>query len=202
MSCVAQVVVVAGPSGAGKSALCRRLALPTVNLDHFYKDGSDPSLPRTEIRPGHQIVDWDDPASWARNEAIAALERLCTTGVADLPVYDIAHDARVGRIQLDLAGASYFLAEGIFAHEVVADCRALDCLADAVCVRNNPMVTFWRRLSRDLREHRKPPLVLVRRGLHLLRAEPGIVARAVEAGCVPLTPHEAYERVAARVAPG
>ena len=38
-------------------------------------------------------------------------------------------------------------------------------LAAAYCVRQHPLVTFWRRLTRDLREHRKPPLVLVRRGV-------------------------------------
>ena len=65
---------------------------------------------------------------------------------------------------LDLEGSPLFVAEGIFAHHVVAKCRENGMLAAAYCVRQHPTVTFWRRLTRDLREHRKPPLVLVRRG--------------------------------------
>ena len=64
-------------------------------------------------------------------------------------------------------------------------------LAAAYCVRQHPLVTFWRRLTRDLREHRKPPLVLVRRGLALLRDQRGVVADAVAHGCRPVTPEEA-----------
>ena len=70
-------------------------------------------------------------------------------------------------------------------------------LADAVCVRNHPMVTFWRRLTRDLREHRKPPLVLLRRGWLLMRAEPDVVTHAMACGCVAMTPDEAYARLSA-----
>ena len=37
-------------------------------------------------------------------------------------------------------------------------------------MRNPRLLTFWRRLGRDLRGHRKPPLLLLRRG-RLMRAE-------------------------------
>ena len=53
------------------------------------------------------------------------------------------------------------------------------------------MVTFWRRLTRDLREHRKPPLVLVRRGLALMRDQRRVVSHAVALGCEPVTPEQA-----------
>jgi len=75
-----RVIVVAGPSGSGKSRLCARLGLPTVNLDDFYKDGSDPTLPRLETG----AVDWDDPASWLKQQAVAAVHHLCLTRSADL----------------------------------------------------------------------------------------------------------------------
>ena len=175
----ARVVVVAGPSGSGKSRLCDRLhaalGVPTVNLDDFYKDGDDPTLPRTRLTD-RSLVDWDDPASWSCDEAPDALEALCRGGVADVPVYDISRDGRVGTRTVRVGPTSYVVAEGLFAQEVVAGCRERGLLADAVCVRNHPAVTFWRRLTRDLREHRKPPLVLLGRGWRLMRAEPAVVA--------------------------
>lgn len=196
----ARVIVVAGPSGSGKSRLCRRLAtdfgLPVLNLDDFYKDGTDPSLPRTHLPAGRQIADWDDPASWLRDEAVDALERLCRTGSCEVPVYDITRDGRVGSRLVGLGGASYLLAEGIFADQVVGPCRERGILGDAVCVRNPRLLTFWRRLTRDLREGRKAPWVLVRRGVALLRSEPAVVARAAEQGCVVLTSPRAYDRLA------
>ena len=91
----------------------------------------------------------------------------------------------------------YVVAEGLFAQEVVAGCRDRGLLADAVCVRNHRLVTFWRRFTRDLREHRKPPLVLLRRGWLLMRAEPEVVSHAVSCGCRPMSPHEAFEQLSA-----
>jgi uridine kinase len=199
----ARVIVVAGPSGSGKSRLCDRLAdglgLPVVNLDDFYKDGDDPTLPRVALPGGGSIVDWDDPASWLPDEAMTTLLELCESGRAELPVYDIAHDGRVGRQTVELGPAAYVVVEGVFADEVVAPCRAAALLADAVCVDNGRLVTFWRRLSRDLREGRKPPWVLVRRGLALMRREPDVLARASAAGCVLATSDGAYDRLHALV---
>jgi uridine kinase len=191
----ARVVVVAGPSGSGKSRLCRRLGLPFVNLDDFYKDGDDATLPRMTLPGGETMIDWDDPGSWLCEEAVDALEQLSRHGVAEVPVYEIAKDGRTGHRKVDIGEAPYFVAEGIFAQEVVTLCRARGFLADAVCVRNHPVVTFWRRLTRDLRERRKPPHVLLRRGWLLMRQEPRIVAHAVTLGCEPMTPDEAYDRV-------
>jgi uridine kinase len=57
--------------------------------------------------------------------------------------------------------------------------------ADAVVVRRSRVKNFLRRLRRDLAEHRKPPLTLVRRGLTLLRAEPSVVRRQMALGCRP-----------------
>jgi uridine kinase len=193
---LARVVVLAGPSGSGKSRLADRLGLPVLRLDDFYKSGGDPSLPRISAGANSGLVDWDDPASWLQDDALAAMEALCRDGAAEVPVYDIAHDGRTGWQRLDLDGSPFVVAEGIFAQEVVPRLAAEGLLAAAYCVRQRPVVTFWRRLVRDLRERRKPPLVLVRRGLALMRAQRDVVAHAVELGCTAVSPDEAAAGVA------
>ncbi len=195
----AQVVVLAGPSGAGKSRLAERLGLPVLRLDDFYKDGDDPSLPRITTGANAGLVDWDHPESWHEADALASLRELCATGRSEVPVYEISQNGRCGVRTVDLGGSTRFVAEGIFAPEVVAACREEGMLAAAYCITQHPLVTFWRRLTRDLRERRKPPLVLLRRGWLLLRAEPQVVAHAVELGCAPVTSEQAYRRISALV---
>lgn len=174
----ARVVLLTGPSGSGKSSLVRRLGMASVALDDFYHDHDHPGMPR---RFG--IADWDSPDSWDGDGALAALVELCTTGHADLPIYDIPTSSRTGTTHADLTGEPIIIAEGIFASELVAGCRAEGILADAICVTRPRLVTFWFRLLRDLGESRKPPLTLVRRGWGLLRDEPALVQHWVSQGC-------------------
>jgi len=112
-----------------------------------------------------------------------------------VPVYDISQSGRCGTQVLDLGDHHLFVAEGIFAQEIVGTCGDAGLLAAAYCVRQHPMVTFWRRLTRDLRERRKAPLVLVRRGLALMHDQRRVVFHAVERGCSPVTPDEAYAAI-------
>jgi uridine kinase len=210
----ARVIVLAGPSGAGKSRLAERLGhrfgWPTLRLDDFYRDGDEPGLPRIQGghptgRPGRRLlrngnrglVDWDHPGTWHRDDAVAALLELCRTGATDGPLYSISESRRTGAQRLDLGGAAVFCAEGIFAPDVVAACRDAGVLEAAYCVTQHPAVTFWRRLTRDLREHRKPPPVLVRRGIALARGQREVVRRAVEAGCRVATGDKAYDEIVA-----
>ncbi len=195
------MIVLAGPSGAGKSRLAARVGLPVLRLDDFYKNGGDPSLPVILDGANAGITDWDDPASWLPDDAVATIATLCGDGRAEVPIYEIARNGRCGSRVLDLAGSSLFLAEGIFAQDIVAACRERGLLAAAFCVRQHPMKTFWRRLTRDLREHRKPPLVLLRRGLVLMRNQRRVVENAVAKGCVPATPEEALAQIRSLLAP-
>ena len=105
-------MLLAGPSGSGKTHLAEESGLPMLDLDDFYKDGDDPTLPR---HPTLGIVDWDDPASWDLQGALAALEQVCRDGWADVPVYDIAHDGRVGERRFSVGDAPVFVGTGIFA---------------------------------------------------------------------------------------
>lgn len=191
----ARVIVLAGPSGAGKSHLAERLGLPVLRLDDFYKNGDDATLPVISHGANAGITDWDHPDSWLPDDAVAALERLCREGRVDVPVYEIAQNGRCGWQTLDLGGRSLVIAEGIFAQDVVRACERAGILASAYCVRQHPVKTFWRRLTRDLREHRKPPLVLVRRGWALMRDQRHVVEDAVTKGCRPVTPDEAYAAI-------
>ncbi|MBF4161797.1 uridine kinase family protein [Nocardioides acrostichi] len=178
----ARVVVLAGPSGSGKSRLAARLGLPVLRLDDFYRDGDT-------------SVDWDHPDSWLLDDAVTCLLALCREGRAEVPVYDIGASARTGWQTFDLGGHDRFVAEGIFAPLVVAPMQDAGLLAGAFCVRRTAFVTFWLRLARDLREHRKPPALLVRRGLALARAQGAVVQDAVSHGCTPLTPGQVVARL-------
>ncbi|MBB6435086.1 uridine kinase family protein [Streptomyces candidus] len=193
----ARVVLLAGPSGSGKSSLAARAGLPVLRLDDFYKEHDDPTLPQVE---GSTDIDWDSPLSWDADVAVAAILELCRTGRTTVPVYDIATSARVSEEALDIARTPLFVAEGIFAADIVARCRELGVLADALCLRGRPFTTFRRRLLRDVREGRKSVPFLVRRGWRLMRAEPGIVARHVALGAHACGKDEALGRLAGAAA--
>ncbi|MFI7010106.1 ATP-binding protein [Streptomyces sp. NPDC050145] len=192
-----RVVLVSGPSGSGKSSFAARSGLPVLCLDDFYKEADDPTLP---LVPGTSDIDWDSPASWDVEAALDAIAELCAKGRTQVPVYDIATSSRVGAESLDIARTPLFLAEGIFAADIVARCRDLGVLADALCLRGRPSTTFRRRLLRDLKEGRKSVPFLLRRGWRLMRAERAIVARQVAFGAHPCGKDEALGRVAAAAA--
>lgn len=190
-------MLLCGPSGSGKSSFAARSGLPVLCLDDFYKEGDDPTLPQV---PGSSDIDWDSPASWDADVAVAAIKELCRTGRTRVPVYDIATSARVGQEDLEIERTPVFIAEGIFAADIVERCREIGVLADAICLRGRPATTFRRRLVRDLREGRKSVPFLLRRGWRLMRAERAIVARQAALGADPCGGEEAVGRVAAAAA--
>ncbi|MGW7239093.1 uridine kinase family protein [Streptomyces sp. NPDC054804] len=190
----ARVVLLCGPSGSGKSLVAARSGLPVLRLDDFYKEGDDPTLP---LVAGSSDIDWDHPESWDAEVAVEAIARLCATGSTPVPVYDIALSARTGEEPLHIGRTPLFIAEGIFAAEIVERCRELGLLADALCLNRGPMRTFRRRFLRDLKEGRKSVPFLLRRGWRLMRAERAIVARQVSLGAHPCDRDEALGRLAA-----
>ncbi|WP_343246183.1 ATP-binding protein [Streptomyces sp. SID5785] len=192
-----RVVLVSGPSGSGKSSFAARSGLPVLCLDDFYKEADDPTLP---LVPGTADIDWDSPGSWDADAALAAISDLCAKGRTQVPVYDISTSSRTGSEAFDIARTPLFLAEGIFAADIVHRCRDLGVLADALCLRGRPSTTFRRRLLRDLRESRKSVPFLLRRGWRLMRTERSIVARQVSLGAHPCGKDEALGRVAAAAA--
>ncbi|WP_432037259.1 ATP-binding protein [Streptomyces cucumeris] len=195
----ARVVLLAGPSGSGKSSLAARTGLPVLNLDDFYKEGDDPTLPKL-AEDGS--TDWDSPLSWDADAAVAAVEELCRTSRTTVPVYDIASSSRVGAEPLHIGRTPLFVAEGIFAADIIGRCRELGLLADAICLRGRPSTTFRRRLLRDLREGRKSASYLVRRGWRLMRSERGIVARQTALGAYACDRDAALGRIAAAAVAG
>ena len=179
------VVIVAGPSGVGKSHLAEVLGWSVLRLDDFYREVDDPELPRSDLG----IPDWDDPGSWDAVAAVGAIAELCAGGTARVPVYDISTSRRVGSRELRVG--EQFIAEGLFAPAIVGACRDAGLLDAALCLRRHRLVTFVLRLGRDLREARKPPWILLRRGWRLLHEDDRIVADALAAGCKPMSPRRA-----------
>lgn len=179
---LARVVLIGGASGSGKSRIAERSGLPLLRLDDFYRDHDDPELPR--LPTGE--VDWDHPGSWHLDRAADALEQLARTGRTSVPVYDISRSAAVGTRELTLSGARLFVAEGIFVAEVLPHVERRGILEDALCVHRSRWLTMGLRFARDLRERRKSPAFLVRRGLLLARREPAIVRQLTDAGCRPM----------------
>lgn len=176
----------AGPSGSGKSHLAAVLGWPVLRLDDFYRDVDAPSMPRSTLG----IVDWDHPDSWDAVAAVGAIAELCASGTAEVPVYDIATSRCTGTQRLDVPDGR-FIAEGLFAPVIVDACREAGLLDRAICLRRHSLLTFALRLFRDLREGRKSPWVLIRRGWRLRQDEPRIVAEAVAHGCEPMSPRTA-----------
>ncbi|MEW1871198.1 MULTISPECIES: uridine kinase [Streptomyces] len=189
----ARVVLLCGPSGSGKSLIAARSGLPVLRLDDFYKEGDDPTLP---LVAGSSDIDWDHPGSWDADAAVAAIERLCRTRRTQVPVYDISLSARTGEGAVDIGGTPLFIAEGIFAAEIVERCRERGLLADALCLNRGPVRTFRRRFLRDLKEGRKSVPFLLRRGWRLMRRERSIVARQTALGAYACDRDEALGRLA------
>ncbi|MFB9541177.1 MULTISPECIES: uridine kinase family protein [Streptomyces] len=192
-----RVVLLCGPSGSGKSLLAARSGLPVLRLDDFYKEGDDPTLPLVE---GSSDIDWDHPDSWDADTAVTAITELCRTGRTAVPVYDISLSARTGEETVEIGRTPLFLAEGIFAAEIVTRCRELGVLADALCLSRGPVKTFRRRFLRDLKEGRKSVPFLLRRGWRLMRQERSIVARQTTLGAYACDRDEAMGRLAAAAA--
>lgn len=176
------VLLVAGASGSGKSRLARLIGCPRLSLDHFYFDGDRPGLPRTG-----SIPDWDDVGSWDLQGALHAVERLLSTGVADVPDYDISSSRRKGGETMALGEHRLFVAEGIFAIDLLAPIRGAGLIVVPIWLDRNRTVTAARRLRRDVAEKRKPLPILLHRGAALWRAEPALRRRALAVGFRPLS---------------
>lgn len=190
-------VLLAGPSGSGKTRLARLSGCPQLRLDDFYLDHDHPGLPRTL-----GIVDWDDPASWDLDGAMAALRELLATGRTRVPTYSIPASARVGERELDLGAARVFIAEGIFAPEALAECLRTGVPVVPLYLDRPRVLILALRLIRDLRQHRKSPWVLIRRGVALALAQPALRRKAIALGFEPVSMRSALRRLEAFVAVG
>ncbi|MCC6497313.1 MAG: uridine kinase [Propionibacteriaceae bacterium] len=177
------MVLIAGPSGSGKSRLAHVTGCPALRLDDFYFDADHPDLPRSPIG----IIDWDDPRSWNAEAALAALAELVASGEVEVPAYSISESRRIGSHLLRLDGATCLTAEGIFAIDFLTVCRKAGLVTDAIYIDRPGVVVFWLRLRRDLAKKRKPPLILLRRGAALWRAQGALKRKALAAGFTPMT---------------
>ena len=185
------VALIAGASGSGKSRLARLTGWPVLRLDNFYRAETDPDMP---LGPDGRI-DWDDIRAWDADAAATAIVSLSCDGVTTVPIYDIAANALRGQQTIDTGDAPAFVAEGIFASAILAACHEAGVPVFAIWLDRGRLMTWWRRLRRDVREHRKPLPVLLRRGVALSWAEPSLRRAAVTAGFTPMTMRQAETRL-------
>ncbi|MDO4244269.1 MAG: ATP-binding protein [Actinomyces sp.] len=207
----ARVILLTGPSGSGKTSLLRAVGAQRLKLDDFYRDGDEPGMPLLDGSvSGAQgasrdeamgAIDWDDPRAWDAQRAMAAITELCAHGTAQVPIYSIPDNATRGSTRLDIGTAPAFVAEGVFAAELIESCRAAGVLADALVLRRPRLQTWWFRLRRDLAERRKPIHVLLTRGLRLSRQEPAAIAGWRAQGCRAVGRAECARIIAAHIAP-
>ncbi|MGA4509035.1 uridine kinase [Propionibacteriaceae bacterium G1746] len=179
------IILVAGPSGSGKSRLSAQTRVPQVRLDDFYFDDDHPDMPVTVLPGGVRMIDWDDRRSWNLDAAVTALTEIGRSGQATLPHYDIAANRAIDTHHFDASGARAVICEGIFAIDLLDPCRQAGCDVTGIWLDRPRWFNFARRLQRDLRQRRKSPSVLVRRGLALVRQEPALRRAALEAGFTP-----------------
>lgn len=185
----AQVIVLAGPSGSGKTSLSSRVGLPSLSLDDFYRDDDEDGMPMLS----ENVVDWDDPHSWNREEAFAAIAQICMDGAALVPIYDIPSNRRTGSREVTIGEHRLFIAEGIFAAELVPRLIDEGLLADAIVVDRSVVKNAWYRFLRDVAEARKPVHVLLYRGVLLARQEPSKILHWKRLGCRPVPSLETAE---------
>jgi len=187
------VLLLAGPSGSGKSHLAARAGFPVLRLDDFYRDADDPALP---LHPTLGIPDWDDPRAWNADAAFACIDEVSRTGTCHLPIYDIGLSKATGTHEFTAGAHRVFIAEGLFAGELVHRCAAAGILIDAIALARSPRWNFIRRMTRDFARGRKPPLIIIERGWNLLQREPEVVVRQAESGCRPLDAEATRSRLA------
>lgn len=180
------IILVAGPSGSGKSRLSVQTGVPQIRLDDFYYDHDHPDLPTRTLSGGATIIDWDDVRTWNLEAAVTALVEVSRTGTALLPRYDISQSRATGTHTFDAGTSRAVICEGIFAIDLLAPLTAAGIATRAIWLDRPRWFNFVRRLQRDLRQRRKKPSVLLRRGLALLRQEPALRAHALRAGFTPL----------------
>ncbi|MDO4413227.1 uridine kinase [Cutibacterium sp.] len=168
--------------------------LPELRLDDFYRNGDEPDLPRI-----HGMVDWDDVISWNLPAAVDALKELATIGHTVVPCYDISKSRAEGTHVVNVAEAPAVIAEGIFALDLLDPCLRVGMDVLPIWLDRPRWFNFARRLIRDLRQHRKSPPVLIRRGLALCQAEPALRSRAIVMGFQPMSMRRASAIVAAPI---
>lgn len=169
--------------------MARLAGCPSLKLDDFYYDADHPDLPvpessraSSEVAATADQIDWDDPRSWNAEDAVAAVDQLLQSGTAEVPRYDISRSARAGSHRVELVDASCFVAEGVFGIEMAEYCRAAGLAIESLFLDRPRILVMILRFVRDVREHRKPLPILVRRGLALYRADAGLKRRALAAG--------------------
>lgn len=189
------LVLLGGASGSGKSYLAQRFGHPALSLDDFYREIAEDQvspLPRTP----YGEIDWDHPGTWNTAAAVAAVGLLLRDGEVEVPDYSIATSSIVGSRTVTMADGP-LVAEGVFAATALPALRAAGVNVVAWYVDVPALLTAVSRFVRDVREHRKPLLFLIKRGFALYRADGATRRLHLRAGFTPVPKRVLKRRLAA-----
>jgi uridine kinase len=137
----AKIIAIAGGTCSGKSYFAKQAPdSVVVSTDAFYRELA------VQVRRQDGSINWEDPAAVDLDACAAACKALATGNAADIPIYDMVTDSRIGSRRVEAPSGGLVMLEGLFAFE-----PELASIADMLIFLDVSIETRKsRRLERDI----------------------------------------------------
>jgi uridine kinase len=173
---VRRIIAIAGPSGSGKTTIATASGLPVLSLDAFYRSSSDVDLPRWM-----GDVDWEHPASFDLDAAVATVHSLVSSGRAEFHAHDLVTETTQAAAQVVHARGHCLLVEGVMAIHtmVLLRHRHHDLHIVLFILRGKKLASVFGRIRRDVRDRHRPWHRAILRSFRVARVEKSLQQYAV-----------------------